>query len=198
MKIIIRLLFVLILALEACAVTQETGPTTFKREMTNTATAPKYSVGDKWTFKSAQGATYILKVVEIESNGIVTVRSDTNCRQYRDEHYTITKFKGDACGFTLMGGRQLDFPLFVGKSWRYTAQGENIMLESSVKVITYEKIAIAAGSIETFKLESTWFVRDSSKSGTTQYWYAPSIKQIIKLQSSDKRWDYEMVSFSIK
>jgi len=72
------------------------------------------------------------------------------------------------------------------------------MLESSVKVIAYEKTATPAGAIEAFKLESTWFVRGSSQSGTTQYWYAPSIKQIIKLQSSDKRRDYEMISFSLR
>jgi len=198
MKICIPFLFIFILVLGACAVTQTTPPTPIIKETTISLTAPKYNVGDEWTFRWAQGAPYILKVVEIGKDSIVTTRSDTNCRQYRDGHFTITRFSGDACGLTFVGARQLDFPLFVGKSWQYTAQGQDLRLETSVKVIKYEKITTTAGSYEAFELEGRWFIHNINQRGTTRYWYAPLIKQIIKLQSDAAKWDTEMISFSIR
>lgn len=198
MKICILFLFIVILVLGACSVTQPTVSRPIDKETTFTATAPKYNVGDEWTFKHVQRGSYTLKVIAIEKNNIVTTQSDRGFREYRDANFTINKVEGDVSGQTTTGSRLLDFPLFVGKSWKYPIQDRNFSGETAVRIIGYEKITTPAGSYDAFKLEGKWFVHPSFRGGTIQYWYAPSVKQIIKLIDDNKRWDSEMISFSTR
>jgi hypothetical protein len=160
--------------------------------------APVWNVGDEWTFKHVQRGVYTVKVIAIEKNTIVTTQSDMGFKEYRDGNFTINKIEGDVTERLATGSKLLDFPLFVGKSWNYPIYHRTFRGEAAIRVVGYEKLTPPAGSYDTFKLEGKWFDQNRRSMGTFQYWYAPSVKQIIKLLDGNKKWDSEMVSFSLK
>jgi len=187
-----------ILALGACAPNPSTITGVIDKGAAIRADAPKYNVGDEWTFKHVQRGVYTVKVIALEKNNIVTTQSDMGFREYRDENFTINKIEGDVSSRLATGSKLLDFPLFVGKSWNYPIQTPNFRGEADVRIVRYEQIATPAGPFDTFKFEAKWFDQNKRPSGGFQYWYAPSVKEVISLMDENKKWDREIVSFSLK
>jgi hypothetical protein len=198
MKISVLFLLFGILILGACAANQPIVSGPIDKGTTITAIAPRYNAGDEWTFKHVQRGIYTVKVIAIEKDNIITTQSDMGFREYRDGNFTINKIEGDITGRLATGSKLLDFPLLIGKSWNYPIQTPTFRGETAIRIIGYEKITIPAGSYDAFKLEGKWFGPTNPRGGTIQYWYAPSVKQIIKLIDDKKNWDSEMISFSLK
>lgn len=87
----------------------------------------------------------------------------------------------------------LRFPLEVGKRWRYESEwlfkpkGSTGTMSVEVVVVGHEKVSVPAGEFEAFKVVATRRMRGvagigsviDAESGTT-YWYAPSVRAIIK------------------
>lgn len=89
--------------------------------------------------------------------------------------------------------RLLGFPLEVGKRWRYESdwvfkpKGAKGSLAVEVLVAAYEKVAVAAGEFDAFKLTSRETLGGTSPVGsqyagetTRTYWYAPAARAIVK------------------
>jgi hypothetical protein len=89
--------------------------------------------------------------------------------------------------------RALDFPLSVGRRWRYSsnwlfkAKSSRGKLVVDVKVVSYEAVRVPAGVFEAFRLEAIGELSGDSPSNTfygghttTTYWYAPAARAIVR------------------
>lgn len=89
--------------------------------------------------------------------------------------------------------RLLSFPLAVGKKWQYVSdwvfkpKGASGKATVDVAVIGYEKVRVAAGEFDAFKLTSRERLSGTSPIGsqyagetTRTYWYAPAAQAIVK------------------
>ena len=87
----------------------------------------------------------------------------------------------------------LTFPLEVGKRWQYVSdwvfkpKGSKGSFAVEVVVVAYEKVTVAAGEFDAFKLASRETLSGTSPIGsqyagetTRTYWYAPAARAIVK------------------
>lgn len=124
----------------------------------------------------------------------VTADSGNPIRAVNDKGETVAKFMPYYPG--------LSFPLYVGKKWsgKYNAQqgSQEWFGELSCESTAFEKIQVAAGKFEAFRIEcvNKWdsgiiFINGKKKATT---WYAPSINMIIKSINDDSQWNYELAN----
>lgn len=89
----------------------------------------------------------------------------------------------------------LRFPLEVGRRWSYDTQwtfkqkGSSGSLAMAVEVQARERVSVAAGEFEAFRLFARGKLGGNSPSNTfyggettTTYWYAPAARAIVKMQ----------------
>jgi hypothetical protein len=89
--------------------------------------------------------------------------------------------------------RALQFPLEVGKRWRFEtdwvfkpkASHGSVLID--VEVVAHEKLTVAAGEFDAFRLVAKGVLRGTSPIGsrydavtTTTYWYAPQARAVVK------------------
>jgi hypothetical protein len=188
--------------------------------MAQTAEAPEWRVGDKWTFHEksrppAQESDWSREVLEVMPDGRLSVAMETgrklvfdtsgNSQDKRGPEYTWQRFR---------------FPMKVGMKWNHerkiageTWHGQE---QSSWEVKAYEKITVPAGTFDCFKVSGETFSNwDSATSvakgynrsyGTMTYWYCPAIKWAARWESSSNAYvsapmtysTSELVSFSGK
>ena len=98
------------------------------------------------------------------------------------------------------------FPLYVGRKWNYThssskykqgTTGEVSVIDSTVKVVSYEQVKVPAGTFWAFKIEENRSVRGASGRGyyvTT--WYSPEVKNSIKSEEDNDVWNRELLKFT--
>ena len=159
-----------------------------------TAAAPRYNVGDTWTFiqrqtDSRHGTPYVLTVAAVTEEQ-TTVASSWNGGPAEeidwDNQGNTTR---DAHGTTYEPSTGiLKFPMAVGKSWdvhevqRFT--GGTLDVSSHEEVVAFERIQVAAGLFDAYKVSSgvnaKQLERLYSAPFTATYWYAPSVKRIVK------------------
>jgi hypothetical protein len=92
--------------------------------------------------------------------------------------------------------RLLNFPLEVGKRWRfsneYTVTSIDVPSRSDyrVGVAGYEKVRVPAGEFDAFKLlaQGRWTAGGLSGETTLTYWYAPAARAIVKIEAQDTVW----------
>jgi hypothetical protein len=90
--------------------------------------APKFQVGDTWTWRSEKGQESTDKVIQVDgdttqilrSNGqIAFVDKDGILQQVRKKNGKVVRTQG-AGAYTTIGKKVLDFPLQQGKKWEYS------------------------------------------------------------------------------
>lgn len=157
------------------------------------AERPQYKVSDSWTFEHRDGYT-----------GNVTGKSTRTIKSISDDkiEYDIN---GDPATSDISGNPisdkkvdsdkpqlYLQFPLEVGKSWKFDNGWHNKEggwkgnQTYSVKVVSLEKITVPAGEFETYRLEAKGFFNNTtanfSGAQTTIYWYSPLLRRVIKTE----------------
>jgi hypothetical protein len=93
----------------------------------------------------------------------------------------------------LSNPKGLNFPLEVGKKWRYQSdwlfkpRGSKGTFISDVAIVGYEKIRVPAGEFDAFKLVAksalrgiSWINSTIDAETTHTYWYAPAANAIVK------------------
>lgn len=161
-----------------------------------TAAAPSYKVGDSWTIiqrrtDAERGTPYVLAVVAVTEhqttlssswNGGPLIEIDLNNQgnMTRDAHGTTYEPSDEG----------LHFPMTVGQTWdfhhiqRFT--GGTLDVSGSDEIVAFERVHVAAGSFEAFKIVSHGInakqevERLSSIPFTRTYWYAPIVKKVVK------------------
>ena len=109
-------------------------------------------------------------------------------------------------GFVPLGPswKIFDWPLTVGKSWSFSAQGAFKGGLSTYKVDTtiaaYEEVKTKAGTFKAYKMQRSWSVeRVQGSQWTDSFWYAPDVRSAVKLTSSNRNTaDWELVSYVLK
>ncbi len=151
---------------------------------------PDVRVGDQWQFASGYVAptepnrTWI--VTAVSATGIEGTENGQPLVLTRDLNEVDSPRRADS------DQRRLSFPLEVGKQWSYNSEylmkrpGVKGRTEGEVRVVSYEKVLVAAGEFDAFKLESRAEFKGTSHEGpvagvgTMTYWYAPAARAVVR------------------
>lgn len=155
---------------------------------TDEPTLNDYKIGEKWIWKwsrsidgevRAEGED-IQEVVAYDGelgfwNGVDTVRIST----ILDRKQSSTPFR--------------DWPLYVGKKWKYESEWENNegtkgKTSQDVEVVSFEELRVVAGKFVAYKIEYKGMVTNSrgyKGEMTDTWWYSPDLKTYIKHVNND-------------
>jgi len=191
--------------------------------------APAWNVGDKWTF-TGNGT---IEVIKGDQSGYMLEFSERNCvvetqgcnailfeKSNRNRIYAV---EGDKRKKYVMGlAKVFDFPLMLGKKWKYAYSAKAIMggayhpvsndYSENYTVVGWEDLQVQAGRFKALKLEYKRITTGSSSSwgGTGEesnylYWYSPEVKYLVKcqydkdiLKGSKDIFNWELISFQLK
>jgi hypothetical protein len=150
------------------------------------AAKPSYKNGEAWTYSVKEGGsigsssksltgTYELSIAD----GKLKIASISGSE--REELDPRPNALVSLLGF----GRNLDFPLTVGKQWSldykgsYVGSNKPVARKINYEVKGIEQVSTQAGSFRAFKVES------DDRAGprdyfTTTYWYSPETRSIVK------------------
>ena len=192
-----RLLASVLLAMvaSACA-TIETGTQPALRQLVD---PPSLAPNDRWVLIGSMGTRYEI-VYEGHRNGTLVFRYTRNPDDPKGSSTFEVLSTSDLATISsrvLQGPSgeafecrphcgELDFPLFVGKSWRHSYSyvessrpQDDRVVEATIKSL--ERIAVPAGVFPAFRIEST----SKTPAGLTHhrtYWCAPAAKRVIKYE----------------
>lgn len=164
---------------------------------TPTADAPIYRVGDTWTFltgrSDGQPDDTTVKTVVSVAESQTTIRASTNGHSSYEidlNNQGDMVRSGDITWEPAQGW--LSFPMMVGKSWHFhdlkRTRAGTADIDEAVKVVSFERVQVRAGTFDAYKIEihgvSTRHLGGGSAVQVhSTYWYAPSVKAIVKLES---------------
>ncbi|HYX09201.1 MAG TPA: hypothetical protein VE912_20880 [Bacteroidales bacterium] len=168
---------------------------------TNQPTLNDYKIGEKWVWnwkRTIEGEVRakgedIQEVVNYNGvlgfwNGVDTVRISAVLNQKQSS----TPFR--------------DWPLYVGKKWKYESEWENNegtkgKTSQDAEVVSFEELNVAAGKFMAYKIEYRGIVTNSrgyKGEMSDTWWYAPDLKTYIKHINNDGYGVYsnELTSYS--
>ena len=175
------------------------------------AEAPQIRVGDRWKQEQKDKRTgnresettrTVIAVTQTaiegtENNGKFSMTSELN-----PVESTSTVVTGEP--------RFLNFPLEVGKKWSFkfnfsnkTNEGKG-RVQLDAEVLAYEKVTVAAGSFDAFRIEAKGYwnnvaTRGNGRSKST-YWYAPTARTVVRTDYEDgyNNWTRELVEYQLQ
>ena len=161
--------------------------------------APLWNVGDKWTFKRADGVTLTNEVIEIKQDSYILKTGGSLILNGYDKNSMNIKFSIEG------GGKQVesdnffrklfDFPISVGKKWGDVASAYpgvgitkmgKILYDLDYKVEGIEEISTPAGKFKAYKIQYNQTNRNSKRSGGIRFWYSPEVKNWMKREAEKK------------
>ncbi len=173
--------------------------------------APKYQVGEKWTWRDEKGREGMGAVLQVEGD-LAQVRLLTGDLAFYDKDWIIQKVvrstgevvttQGAGATPTVrVGQKTLDFPLQVGKQWEIGAYaqaksglGTMERYYERYRVVACEDVATPAGTFPALKVEVERGMSGTAprggapRSGTYYLWYAPKVKNIVRLHYVPSQW----------
>lgn len=184
------------------------------------APAPRYQLGEKWTWRDEKDREWSNEVIRVEgdvtqmrwANGDVAFHDkDWIIQQVRKRNGGLVTKQG-AGQYTTVGQKVLDFPLQVGKTWEYDflsqprgGLGGLQTYNNSYRVVVCEEVSTVAGKFPAFKLEGVQRIVGTPWSGTFYLWYAPAVKNYVKRQYPPSQFfgggrflDFELVKYESK
>ncbi len=180
--------------------------------------APRFVVGEKWTWRGERGEETTDEVIHVEgetteikwTNGdIAFLDKDRVLRKVLRKNGEVITTQG-AGAYTTVGQKVLDFPLQIGKKWEYSyfanaSSGRYPMLTyyQRYEVVSCEEVTTPAGKFSTFKVRVDQNTVGISMTGTYYFWYAPEVKQSVKRQYVPSRYwsktfDLELINYERK
>ena len=150
------------------------------------AERPVYSAGDYWVFTANDKQEVKLRFLKEEKDYYYFDRDGVQVVKDFDLTEVIKQKNHD------YRGPFIKFPLTVGKVWTYDIQGDQIVprqagRQAKYKVAAYEQITVPAGTFWSFKITlSIYETKYWGKVFSTEYWYAPDVKQIIRFSKEGK------------
>lgn len=162
-------------------------------QSTPTTAAPVYKVGDTWTFlwgktDTKPGVTGVQTVVAVtENQTTLSVSTSRGPLEVDFNNQGDLIRKGSTTWEPSLGW--LNFPMTVGKSWnsrhvsRYASGA--IVASEHIEVVAFERVQVAAGSFDAYKIvirgvSTPRLSGGAATSFTATWWYAPSVKRVIK------------------
>ncbi len=146
--------------------------------------APVWNLGDSWTYRDGAGKFWSNQVFEVrEDLFLVRIEGDRDLYAY-DRKTMNCNYLIDRNGRKVRNLEALknifNFPLVIGKKWRYSTEsgGTNIVNELGVEGV--EEVNTPAGTFLAYKIYYKQTEMFRMNSGWIRYWYAPAVKWWIK------------------
>jgi hypothetical protein len=190
-------------------------------EHAGVAESPAYSVGDEWVYTDG-AARWMYRVVGYQEHLLVTVSDGDpfcqGCRYFRDPHWTVVKILSEsgvdtsaaavsAAWYNSMNFRHLDFPLHVGKEWRYrvlgvTRGGVNAEFSNRHRVEAYEQVTVSGGTFKAFRISHHQENLRTNPPRTVRatHWWSPEVRAFVKRVANTAGWgpDFELQSYVLR
>jgi hypothetical protein len=182
--------------------------------------APVWSVGNKWTWKRADGATLNSQVVDVKEDlYVLKMGRDPDLYGYDKKTMNVKSLIKEGGGqfkFDIAWRKVLDFPMFVGKKWTdttYSKQAQRLTGKRQTEVTYinefnvegFEDITTLAGTFKCYKIRLKQTNMSVSQSGWVHYWYSPEVKIWIKRERENtpywnSAWteNAELISYILK
>lgn len=145
---------------------------------------PTYKNGETWVFTAKEGGSIGSRSNPIDGNYELSIvdgklRIVAVSGSQKDEVEPRPAALIGLLGF----GRNLSFPLTVGKQWTFDYKNAPVGGKATARTITYEvkgieQVTTPAGTFRAFKLESD--DRGPYDFWTTTYWYSPETRSVVK------------------
>lgn len=175
------------------------------------AEAPQIKVGDQWRLEQKDKRTGIREaetfrtVTTVGQNAIEGIENDGKFSMTSELNLvesTSTAVTGEA--------RFLNFPLEAGKKWSFKYAFSNKTnpnkgrVQLDAEVLGYEKITVAAGSFDAFRIEAKGFWNNDTTRGNgrskSTYWYAPAARAVVRFDYEDgyNNWTRELIEYKLQ
>lgn len=158
------------------------------------ANAPQMVVGEQWGIKTHRGLrTY--KVIDVKPNGnfVLEVKNDEGLVLW-NRHYD-SNFKILGTDFITPGKKSkpgapwekaLNFPLFIGKTWKDKFSGEGAAdvqktYNNIWKVEKIEMVETPVGTFSAFRIHRNFSATGMKQDRDQIFWYSPEMKIVIKM-----------------
>ena len=152
------------------------------------APVPRFQVGDKWTWRDNGGKEATDEVIQVEGD-TTQIRWNSGDVAYLDKNRILQKVRkknGEVVStqgtgdYRAIGQKVMDFPLQIGKTWKYSFTGapdSNLgtlqTYTQSYSVLSCEEVTTPAGKFSAFKIEVNQRVATRGSGGIYYFWYAP-------------------------
>jgi len=156
-----------------------------------TAEAPVWKVGYKWTFHSVSGlppvdSIWQREVMETLPGGHFSLQMETGRKLVFDAETNSLDPRGAEYSW-----KRFSFPLYVGKRWKHDRKLDDFGHETaSWNIKAHESVTVPAGTFDCFRVDGVvWQTRSYAMYGPTTshedvtYWYCPEIKWAAKWKS---------------
>ena len=156
-----------------------------KPSPTQPPTLNDYKVGEKWTWKwessvegEIRGEGKDIREV-VDHNGVLGLWNGFDTIPIAK---ILNKEKGSSSPFR-------DWPLTVGKKWKYESEwtnesGEKGKTSQDVEIIAFEELNVVAGKFMAYKIQYDGFIENYEVGGkgkvTDVFWYCPELKTNVK------------------
>jgi hypothetical protein len=161
--------------------------------LAQSAERPSVRPGDEWHFVVYHGTrstvpNRVWRVVTASAQRIEATENGAPLTLTPDLNVLDSPLRRDT------NTRQLQFPLSVGLRWGYVTDlqfkdnGSTATTTAEVQVQAYEKVRVAAGEFDAFRIAASGRIDGRSRGGpgvlagefVSVYWYAPSVRAIVK------------------
>jgi len=179
--------------------------------------APVWNIGDKWIYRTAKGYLVTREVVDVKKDLFILKAGEAQDLRAYDKKKMNIEFQIEKSGKQVPSTgsfrKVLDFPIFVGKRWKDTVAGttsvskREVTIDNDFEIQGIEEVTTAAGTFKAFKIyHKQTFSGPTLNSGWVRYWYAPPIKNIVKIEADkSSSWpgatwlqDADLVSYELK
>jgi hypothetical protein len=167
------------------------------------AVAPIYNTGDIFRFavvRSNQGTREFFRQYAGTRGGNL-IFLDESGQEYALYTTDLNPIKIGPRDYLPHGG-MLKFPMNVGSNWihSYTEKygWESRDRERLCAVKSWEEVKLPAGPFMAFRISCDNQWSEARNPADEQYWYAPAAKQIVKYESKEWKYEYQLKSLQIK
>jgi hypothetical protein len=178
--------------------------------------APIWNVGDKWTYKRADGVTFTNEIVDVKEELFILKASGIRDLYGYDKRTMNVKFIIEESGKQVKSISTIrnlfNFPIFVGKKWTDTtteipARGQReVTYVSDFKTEGIEEITTPAGTFKAYKIHYKQMNMGAMNNGWARFWYSPDAKTWIKRElEKSSFWvgvswaqDAQLISYDLK
>jgi hypothetical protein len=178
--------------------------------------APKWEIGDTWTFQDETGGENQQRVTGFEGGLIrleVTRVGGRPVVQFWDPEYVLRRViepggkvvdRPGEKTWTWLGQKVLEFPLASGKAWLVSHEYEHQTFSDTYRVVGCEEVAIIAGKLPALKMEVTRRrVGGGQWRGVFHEWYAPRAKRAVRRVYQrpgfpERLRDWELLRYRVK
>jgi hypothetical protein len=172
--------------------------------------APVWNVGDKWTYKEAEGGTWGVEVKDVTED-LYIVKYSKGLYAY-DKKTLNVKYSiedgGRRIKFTEARRKLFDFPILIGKGWRDRSTtpigGIEVDFLNEFKIEGVDEVRTPAGTFNAYRIFWKQTNMYDLGSGWVRFWYSPEVKIWIKREfEKSSFWapiykNTELISFKLK